>query len=55
MTQTKETNWLMTVARAAPWTPIPKVKMKRGSRTMFRTPPSIVVTIAVLAKPWVVM
>ena len=44
--------WLITVAMAAPRTPMSKVKMNRGSRTMFRAAPSITEAMPTLAKPW---
>ena len=50
-TQTAETVWLKMVARAAPWTPIWKPKMKIGSRMIFNTAPMSTVFIPVLAKP----
>ena len=54
-THAKDANWLMTVASAAPRTPMPRVKMNSGLSAMFSAAPSIVVAIAVLAKPCVVM
>ena len=45
----------MTVAMAAPLTPMLNRKMKMGSRMMFITAPMMVESIASLAKPWQVM
>ena len=42
----KETNWLMTVAAAAPAIPIWNVKIKSGSSAMFSTAPVTMPTIA---------
>ena len=54
-THTAETAWLNTVAMAAPRTPMPKTKMKTGSRRMFSAAPIITVSMLVLAKPWEVI
>ena len=40
---------------AAPRTPSPNPKMRMGSRMMLITAPITVVSMLVLAKPWVVM
>ena len=40
---------------AAPCTPSPNPKMRMGSRMMLITAPITVVSMLVLAKPWVVM
>ena len=42
----KLTNWLMTVAIAAPAMPIPNTKMNSGSSAMLRMPPAAMPTIA---------
>ena len=55
ITQVQETPWEMTVARAAPFTPMPRAKMKMGSRMMLHMAPMSTVSILVLAKPWAVM
>ena len=52
---TAPTVWLRTVASAAPFTPMPRAKIKIGSRIMLITAPIIVVIILILANPWVVM
>ena len=54
-THTADTAWAMTVARAAPCTPMPKPKMNTGSSTMLMTAPMITVAMAVVEKPWEVM
>ena len=53
--QIAPTDWLSTVASAAPCTPIPRAKMKIGSRMMLMTAPITVVSMLIFAKPWVVM
>ena len=54
-TQAQESPWERTVARAAPRTPIPKAKMKSGSKRMLATAPMSTVRIPISAKPWAVM
>ena len=54
-THTAETPWAMTVARAAPFTPMPKPKMNTGSSTMFTPAPTSTVAMEKVEKPWVVM
>ena len=54
-THTQEIAWLITVASAAPSTPISSVKMKMGSSTMLITAPMRVVSIPVRGKPWALM
>ena len=53
--QTALTAWLITVARAAPRTPILKAKMKIGSSAMFITAPITVVSMATFALPCAVI
>ena len=43
--------WLITVATAAPLTPMSKTKIKTGSRIIFATAPITIESIAVPAKP----
>ncbi len=45
----------MTVARAAPWTPISNTKMKRGSNRIFTTAPNNTVIMLTVGKPWPVI
>ena len=52
--QIAPTAWLSTVARAAPFTPMPNPKMKIGSKMILITAPIMVVSIAIFAKPCVV-
>ena len=52
---TAEKNWEITVARAAPWTPMFSTKMNRGSSTMLVTAPSRTVIIPLRPKPWALM
>ena len=54
ITQRKETNWLRTVAKAAPWTPSLKTKMNKGSKPMFKTAPMRVVAMERRDFPWAV-
>ena len=54
-TQTAETNCDRMVARAAPWIPIFRPKIKTGSRIRFRTAPMETVSIPVTPKPWALM
>ncbi len=54
-THAAESPWLITVASAAPRTPIPKPKMNTGSRAMFAAAPRMVVSIPVRGKPWAFM
>ena len=44
-------DWLRTVASAAPFTPMPRTKIKIGSRMILITAPMTVVIILILAKP----
>ena len=53
--QKAPTAWLSTVAMAAPRTPMSSTKMRMGSRMMLMTAPMTVVSILILAKPWVVI
>ena len=53
--QAAEAAWEMTVAMAAPCTPMSKIKMKTGSRMMFKTAPIRVVTMPMRAKPCALM
>ena len=50
-----DTIWLITVAMAAPATPRSRAKIRMGSRAMLITAPMTVVSMEMLAKPWVVM
>ena len=52
---TQETPWLMTVANAAPLTPIPKAKMKIGSRIILTTAPITTVSMLIVVFPWAVI
>ena len=54
-TQIQESAWEITVARAAPRTPMWKPKMNTGSRMMLATAPMRTESIPVFAKPWAVM
>ena len=54
-TQAQESPWERTVARVAPRTPIPRAKMKRGSKRMLATAPMSTVRMPIWAKPWAVM
>ena len=49
------TAWEITVAMAAPSTPMSNTKIKTGSSTIFKAAPMQVVIMLVLAKPWLVM
>ena len=53
--QTALTAWLITVAVAAPLTPMSKPNIRIGSSTILITAPITVVSILILAKPWVVI
>ena len=53
--QAAEAAWEMTVAMAAPCTPMSSAKMKMGSRMIFKTAPISVVTMPMRAKPWALM
>ena len=55
ITHTADTACEITVASAAPRTPMPSAKMKIGSRTMFAAAPMSTVYIPTLAKPCAVM
>ena len=54
-TQTHDSPCEITVASAAPRTPMPSAKMKIGSRTMLAAAPMSTVSIPVTAKPCAVM
>ena len=54
-TQMQEMAWERMVAQAAPGTPMPRAKMKMGSRIMLETAPMRTESIPVRAKPWAVM
>ena len=54
-THTALTAWLMTVAMAAPCTPIFRPKIRIGSRIILHTAPTTVVIMLNFAKPWVVI
>ena len=54
-THRAEHPWAITVARAAPRTPIPIPKIKMGSSTMFTKAPSPTVIIPTPPNPWAVM
>lgn len=45
----------MTVARAAPFTPMSIPKMKTGSRIRFVSAPMTVESIAIPGRPWALM
>ena len=51
-TQQADKTWEMTVAIAAPLTPIFSLKMKIGSRIMLASAPRITVIIPIRPKPW---
>ena len=53
--QRADTPWLSMVAKAAPFTPMPKRKMNIGSRIMFSTAPMRTVSMLILVLPWAVM
>ena len=55
ITHTAETACEITVARAAPLTPILNPKMNMGSRIILHTAPIITVAILIFVKPWVVI
>jgi len=50
-----ERNWAITVAQAAPATPILNPKIKTVSRIIFVIAPMITVNIPIVAKPWQVI
>ena len=54
-THTAEQAWEITVARAAPRTPMPSRKMKMGSSTMFTTAPRATVSMPMPLNPWELM
>ena len=54
-TYTQLQSWEITVARAAPTTPISSTNMNTGSSTMFTTAPSMTEIMPFLAKPWQMM
>ena len=54
-THTALTAWLMTVATAAPCTPISQTKISMGSRIILQTAPTTVVIMLNLANPCVVI
>ena len=47
--------WEMTVASAAPCTPMPKTKMNTGSRMILATAPKSTVIMPILPKPWLLI
>ena len=49
------TAWLKMVARAAPFTPSPSPKMRRGSSTRFSTAPMSTLSMATVDCPWAEM
>ena len=51
-THTADTPWAITVARAAPFTPMSSRKIKMGSSTMLMTAPMTTVNIPVFPNPW---
>ena len=55
ITHAHETACEITVARAAPFTPIPNLKMNTGSRTVFISAPISTVIIPVFALPCAVI
>ena len=54
-THTAEQAWEITVASAAPCTPISSRKMKMGSSTMLTTAPTATVIMPIRLKPWALM
>ena len=50
-----ERNCEITVASAAPCTPMPSAKINTGSRMIFTTAPSSTVIMPMLPKPWALM
>ena len=54
-THTAETAWAVMVARAAPFTPIFRPKIRMGSRTILTTAPIITEAIPTVEKPWEVI
>ena len=54
-THRQDTHWERMVARAAPFTPMCRAKIKMGSRTMLQTAPIATVSMPILAKPWAVI
>ena len=54
-THAADTAWDKMVARAAPRTPMPKAKMKTGSRMVLSTAPISTVFMLTVVKPWAVM
>jgi hypothetical protein len=54
-TQMQENAWEITVARAAPRTPMWNPKIKTGSRIILETAPISTESIPVFANPWAVM
>ena len=54
-TYTQLQSWEITVAAAAPTTPISSTNMNTGSSTMFTTAPSMTEIMPFLAKPWQMM
>ena len=55
ITHTQEIAWEITVAKAAPCTPILNTKMKSGSRIILEIAPITTVSIPIFAKPWAVI
>ena len=51
-THAAEHPWEITVAMAAPRTPISRPKIKMGSSTMFTSAPTVTVTMPILLNPW---
>ena len=51
-TKAQEAIWEITVAMAAPLTPMPSTKINTGSRAMLAAAPMITENIPVLANPW---
>ena len=54
-TQAQDMAWEMMVASAAPCTPIPRAKIKMGSRMMLAAAPMSTESMPVWAKPWAVI
>ena len=51
----QETPWLMTVASAAPDTPMSSAKMNSGSSARLQAAPMTVVSMPTRGKPWALM
>ena len=54
-THSAEQAWEITVASAAPFTPMSSRKMKIGSNTMLTTAPTATVIMPMRLKPWALM